>query len=419
MSIFNKDIDRITTEDLADLLAEAAVENVRLEFKREVPAKDETLKKLSSFANTYGGLVIVGAAADSSDGKLVALPGVEVVNGYKQRLVQWCYEGIWPLLEPFVSGPIPSPVDTAKVCYVVSVPESLEAPHFLNGRKGAWIRTNEFSQRFDHHLAKYDELEHLRARRILLVERREQTIERAFLRFQTYLSSAHSSTTSSPNGPSESTMCLVVSPLLPGRQLASQKELENKVVSVRCRWRDVGYPSVSRKVTQKESVLLLNPSGEFSLFEATIFGQLFYAFDIVDSDTTLRGAPLPQCIHLYQLLGHILVVCQHAGELLTRLGYRGDVILRTRLLGIRNVPIVRPTDYGRITSAYSPLDDECELELSMDAERLISNRDDEARNLIRMLLFAVNWSNLAGDEGALDQLIVDGYRYNFWEPPRR
>jgi len=44
MSIFDKAVDQITTEDLTDLLSEAAVENVRLEFKREVPAKDETLK---------------------------------------------------------------------------------------------------------------------------------------------------------------------------------------------------------------------------------------------------------------------------------------------------------------------------------------------------------------------------------------
>ena len=252
------------------------------------------------------------------------------MSGYKQRLVQWCFEGIWPPLEPLVSGPIPSPEDAAKVCYVILVRESLEAPHFLNARKGAWVRTNEFSQRFDHHLAKYDELEHLRARRILLVERREKTIERALSRFQTYLASAHSSTLG-PNDPSQATMFLVVSPLFPSRQLVSEQELENQVVSFVVRWRQVGFPSISRKVTQKESVLLLNPSGDFSLFEATSFGQLFYAFDIIDSDTTLRRGSVPQSIHLYELLGHILVVLQHAGVLLARLGYRGDVILRTRL----------------------------------------------------------------------------------------
>jgi hypothetical protein len=34
------------------LLAEQAVENIRLEFKRDVPNKHKVLKKLSSFADT-------------------------------------------------------------------------------------------------------------------------------------------------------------------------------------------------------------------------------------------------------------------------------------------------------------------------------------------------------------------------------
>jgi hypothetical protein len=63
MSIFSKPISKLGTEDLEELLKEAAVENIRLEFKLEVPGKEETLKKLSSFANTFGGFLVVGAGA--------------------------------------------------------------------------------------------------------------------------------------------------------------------------------------------------------------------------------------------------------------------------------------------------------------------------------------------------------------------
>ena len=74
MPFFSKNITDLTTGDLAELLAEAAVENVRLEFKSAFPGPDETLKKLSGFANTFGGYLIVGASASSSDGRLVAYP---------------------------------------------------------------------------------------------------------------------------------------------------------------------------------------------------------------------------------------------------------------------------------------------------------------------------------------------------------
>ena len=61
MSIFTKPLSQLETADLQELLTDKAVENARLEFKLQIPNKDDTLKKLSSFANTVGGFMVVGA----------------------------------------------------------------------------------------------------------------------------------------------------------------------------------------------------------------------------------------------------------------------------------------------------------------------------------------------------------------------
>jgi predicted HTH transcriptional regulator len=145
MSIFTKVVSEIATADLQELLQDGAVENSRLEFKLDVPTKDETLKKLSSFANTFGGFMVVGAAALSADGRVSGLPGVDVEAGYKQKVVDWCFGAVSPPLVAEVSDPIPAPAGGGKVCYVVRTDESDVAPHFLNGRKGVWVRTDEFS----------------------------------------------------------------------------------------------------------------------------------------------------------------------------------------------------------------------------------------------------------------------------------
>ena len=76
MSIFTKPLSQLGTADVQELLGEAAVENARLEFKLAVPNKDETLKKLSSFANTFGGFMVIGAKANSTDGRIEDLPAV-------------------------------------------------------------------------------------------------------------------------------------------------------------------------------------------------------------------------------------------------------------------------------------------------------------------------------------------------------
>ena len=221
MSIYTTPLSRMNASDLQELLTEGAVENVRLEFKSEVPNKDETLKELSSFANTFGGFVVVGAKANSADGRLQDLCGVDEESGYKQKLNQWAFDSCSPPLVIEVSNPIPAPSGNGKVCYVIYVPESDAAPHFLNGRKGVWIRTDEFSARFSTQLADERELRHLLDRRSLIRQRRAGIIECAASRFKRF--------TKTKLGPDETKnatfLSLSVVPRFPARQLCPQEDL--------------------------------------------------------------------------------------------------------------------------------------------------------------------------------------------------
>ena len=190
MSIFNKPASHLTEADLAELLQDGAVESIRLEFKSKVPDKDETLKKLSSFANTFGGTMIVGATANSADGRLQDLPGVDDQPGYRQKVVQWCFDGTSPPLIVAVSDAIPAPAGNGKFCYVVQADESDVAPHFVNGRKGVWVRSDEFSQRYEPELATENEIRHLLDRRKLVNERRSGLLARSQRRFETLMRAA-------------------------------------------------------------------------------------------------------------------------------------------------------------------------------------------------------------------------------------
>jgi hypothetical protein len=136
MSIYTTPLSQLGPADLQELLDGAAVENIRLEFKLQVPTKDETLKKLSSFANTFGGFMVVDAKANSRDGRIEDLPGVAVEPSYKQTIAQWCFDGASPPLVVGVSDPIPTPSGNGKVCYVMYVGESDVAPAFPERQKG-------------------------------------------------------------------------------------------------------------------------------------------------------------------------------------------------------------------------------------------------------------------------------------------
>ncbi len=402
MSIYSKSVSDISTEDLRQLLEEQPVENIRLEFKSTLPSRDEFLKKASGFANTYGGILIIGASASSKDGKLESLPGITAEPGLKQRLVQWTFDGLAPPLDPFVSEPISTPADATKFCYVVSIPESLVAPHFINGRRGAYVRTDEFSGRFDAQLATYDELVHLADRRSLAVKRREQLLRRAEDRFSTLEQKG--------SGPPQAVLTLFLCPAYPAISIFAQDRLFPLLGSSGGRWRSMGFPNTSQPVSQHESAILLAPAGEFSVIEATIWGSLYYGTTVQEKVEGGVG------IHLHRLVGTLLVFLAHAGRYYSQGGFDGLLWLRPSLRRIGGLPLIAGP--GRSGGEGSPIDIQVDFDFLVSSERLKSDLNGVTIDILRTLCFALNWHEVTAADPDLKTLLNLGYEYNFWRTHR-
>ena len=63
--MFTKPIDEITFEDVQSFCQEWA-EGIRVEYKREIRVNTQIPKIVSSFANTYGGIFLIGVEADQT-----------------------------------------------------------------------------------------------------------------------------------------------------------------------------------------------------------------------------------------------------------------------------------------------------------------------------------------------------------------
>lgn len=415
MSIFNKASAALTTADLQELLTEQAVENIRLEFKTIAPSKDEMLKKLSAFANTYGGYVVVGGTEDGK-GRLTALPGVSVINGYRQQIVQWCYDGVWPPLDVFVSDPIPSPQDATKFCYVIEVPLSAETPHFLNGRKGAYVRTDEFSQRFEPQLATWEELTHLSNRRAALVQRREALAQRSVERFNTYVRADYAKAANT-KGAIGATLCVAVSPQFPQQQLIDQSALLTQFESHHINWRQEGFPVMNRpKISAHESLLIPGAAYRFSLAEITVWGHLFYAVEVQDEHEVQPGsAEKVVGIHSNAIVGYLLVFLEHAASALKALGYDGPLLIRVQMVRIRGVPFLWFPYNAPSPIGSAPYDDTLSFEITTSSNALATGRDDIVGEIAKTIYLALNWSAPALGPDAVKQIIAKGKAYNGWK----
>jgi schlafen family protein len=402
MSIFNKAVSDLETNDLARLLADEAEENVRLEFKEQVPSRNETLKKLSSMANTYGGFLVIGAGEDGA-GKLASLPGVDPPASFKQTIVQWCQGGVYPPIDPHVSAPIPAPQDAGKVLYVVYVHESLAAPHFLEGRRGAYVRTDEFSQRFEPRPATYREIQHLADRRAIAVERRSSLFDRADARFREFIVQDYEDAPGT-EGPPGAMLALSLCPAFPVNAMADQAELHAFVQSERISWRQVLFPRAKSVLTQHESVLDLHSAYGFSILEASTWGHLYYATEIERVEANAHS------IHLNSLLGHILIFAVHASTFFRHFGFNGILDVRLRLTGMRGVHFDthQATTYDPVLSRF---DDVIDFSLTLPAEQLFEQPRDLVGDVYRLLFFAVNWPDATGADG-VQKLLARADDYN-------
>jgi hypothetical protein len=413
MSIFINPLSELGTADLQELLDDGAVENARLEFKLEVPTKDETLKKLSSFANTFGGFMVIGAKASSADGRLEDLPGVDAQPGYKQKVVQWCFDAVSPPLTVQVSDPIAAPAGNKKVCYVVCTAESDIAPHFLNGRKGVWVRTDEFSALFEARMADENELRHLFDRRRLVQERRSRLLQRARKRFDTYAAKMHTDA-GGHRAKSGSRMELCVVPRFPTRPLSEQEKLTSLLRGANLPWRSVVFPRLKLDViSQYESAIILEPTGNVSIFEANVWGMLFYGTQIDKNESGNPG------IHLPQFVGHVLLFIRHATGILQALGYSGPLLVETSLSSILGVPWLYTVHGTPSSDPGSELDDDVSFLVTTTTEALLEKADAVAIDVLRTVFFSVNLPDLVDKPPKLEELILRGYDYNAWGRPGR
>ena len=83
--MFTKPIDEITFEDVHSFCQEWT-EGVRVEYKREITRSIP--KIVSSFANTHGGIFLIGVEADQANNRGTSIPGIPNRRGIEEQIQQ-------------------------------------------------------------------------------------------------------------------------------------------------------------------------------------------------------------------------------------------------------------------------------------------------------------------------------------------
>jgi len=159
--LFNKPISDLNIDDISTF-CKTFDENIRVEYKANLNSvRNNLVKVLSSFANSYGGVLIIGV---KSEGGKVIFPirGFNKPSHEEPRVTiqQRCLDQINNPILPEIKV---INITEKRIVILVYVNESHEAPHSIENNKSVYIRTGDFSRPYDR--ADIDRIEYLFKRR--------------------------------------------------------------------------------------------------------------------------------------------------------------------------------------------------------------------------------------------------------------
>jgi Putative DNA-binding domain len=185
MSIWTKPMAAIDFADVDAFCRMGQEEGIRLDYKGEWPG--DLAKTIAAFANTLGGMIMLGVDADTVTNKPVWPPapivpprkGLPIEPGLAERVIQLARDNIYPPVLPDVSAVIPNGLLPGQAVVVIRVPQSREAPHAVERRRKVYVYDRTGNQNDPHQLADIDHIQYLLNRRQRLDSEREESLRKA------------------------------------------------------------------------------------------------------------------------------------------------------------------------------------------------------------------------------------------------
>ena len=213
--MFTKLANEIDFNDIEAFCREWS-EGVRVEYKSEIA---HIPKIISSFANTQGGIFIIGVETDQNNKVKFPIQGIQNDGGIEERIIQSATDGIYPAIMPEVII-CDVPGETDRVVVVVRVEESQHAPHAIQNSTKVYVRQGSTTPPYE--LAEIGRIEYLLKRREEPQRISRQILDRIEERVRV---NSYSSQLERPN------LAIFARPVFPYRPIIAPPEIYEYMVS--------------------------------------------------------------------------------------------------------------------------------------------------------------------------------------------
>ena len=217
--IYTKPINEISYEDVAKFCEQKNRESFILDYKEILPDNEKLAKSIAAFANTYGGLLLIGVKAGDGfpQGPFVGFDhdnGLNYEEKIQSVILSYIRQPLFPEIK--VCGPI-----NGKSFIVIRIAESNLTPHRIGDKVRIYVRTGELSSPIDE--VNWERLEWLKQRRQKSINLRESLDKES----EIYFDEAFKNKYNIDPGKYPAILTLKSYPLFPQNPLTVFRELMN------------------------------------------------------------------------------------------------------------------------------------------------------------------------------------------------
>lgn len=178
--LYKKQIDQISWEDVVNFCDQRTSENAYLDYKESFPKN--LAKSISAFANTLGGIIIIGVKEDEESKPVLPILGIPFEKGLSEKVTNIVLDNITPPVFPEIQVCLNK--DKTKALVVIRIPQSSDTPHAISGNTQVYIRTGNLNH--PESLATLDKIFWLDNQRMKSTELKDKLIKDSFNRFDAY-----------------------------------------------------------------------------------------------------------------------------------------------------------------------------------------------------------------------------------------
>src|SRR5262249_25059601 len=162
--------------DVVAFCEQGLPESINLDYKREMTAPEKLAKTVSSLANTFGGVILLGVDEDDASRPKPPFDGLEFEPKIEERIWSILIEHIYPPVLPEVHV---CPPEANRTFVVIRVAQSATPPHAIRHNTSVYLRTGNISKpELLERLATMEELPWLREQRRRSEELKARIIQR-------------------------------------------------------------------------------------------------------------------------------------------------------------------------------------------------------------------------------------------------